>query len=103
KRIATMLEVYPEIEEAFLISFKAPEESTWTPLFGLLQSGLDTVQLQSVEEEVRVMSDHSGETSRPIQIVPDLANSNSPNRRLFEDATPFYIRLRELPGDTEES
>jgi hypothetical protein len=92
KKLVTLLEIYPEIQEAFLISFKQDEGDPSTPLFGMRHLGLSEEREKTIVDEISIMAKHDKETKMPIEIVVDLDDASSPNSGVFEGAMPFYIK-----------
>lgn len=97
KKIATVLEAYPQVSEAFLISFKRHEADDPIPLFGLRQTGLRDDALKSIEQEVRTMTEFSAEAKMPAEFISDIDQRSNPHAVLFDGATPFYIAQQPLP------
>lgn len=102
KKIATILEAYPQVKEAFLISFKKNEEDDPIPLFGMRQDGLSDEALKTIEQEVRTMTEFSAEATMPAEFISNIDKRTNPHAVLFDDATPFYIAQLPLPEREEK-
>ncbi|MCB0347034.1 MAG: SseB family protein [Bdellovibrionales bacterium] len=102
KKIATILEAYPEVTEAFLISFKKDEADDPIPLFGMRQNGLSDKALKTIEQEVRTMTEFSAEAQMPAEFISNIDKRTNPHAVLFDDATPFYIKQQSLPEREEK-
>lgn len=101
-QLRPILEIYPELKEAYLLLIKDSDESRERPMIGLKYSEIDQAKKDYLRNEIDICSQQVLAVDEQVFIVDDLANETSPNRRLFEEATPFYIAqvasLQSPPG-----
>jgi len=98
KRITTVLEVYPQIDEAFLILVKSTSQTNESLLLGLKQHELTEAQIKSIDQEVSSFAHYQSEGPQIASVVADLAVASSPATALVVDAKPFYIAQKPYPG-----
>ena len=89
-----VLEIYEELEEAYLLSIKETSSKSPRALVGIkYNSELDQERLNYIRSEIeRTAKEFLISPFTGIFIVDDLGNSESPNQTLFLDFKPFYQR-----------
>lgn len=95
----SVLEIYKEIKEAFLISIREGEDAPWKPLLGIYREGLSDSKVEYIREELRAIAESSLDDEIDLVVVDDLANAGSYHAKLFEDTKPFYIAQEELKSE----
>ncbi|MDD2942884.1 MAG: SseB family protein [bacterium] len=91
-----VLDIFPEIDEAFLLEL-AREERDPQLLLALAMDNTSAELSQRIETAVRNLREDSfSANDLPLSIIFDIWNSASPHRQLFISAKPFYIRQIEL-------
>lgn len=88
--IQALLETYSELEEAFLVSMKEGENGVPKPVLGIKYRGISEGKRIYLKSEFENASRELLPEDAQLMIVDDLENPNSPNHRIFTDATPFY-------------
>lgn len=86
-----ILEIYPELEEAFLITYREEENSKDQPVLGVKYNKLDPTKRAYLKTEFENVSQEFLPPEQQLSIIDDLDNPKSPNQKLFLDTTPFYI------------
>jgi len=97
KQLAVLLEVYPQVEEAFLVSVREPDTLKPVAALGIIQQGLSSEQLIAIGDELH--NCFAGRTTEyaSIRLIDDLADDNSHNWTLFGNLRPFYIAQKTVP------
>lgn len=87
-----VLELYPELTEAFLLSIKESSSNTARALVGLkYSSDIQAEQKNYIRSEIeRTAQEFLISPFTGVFIVDDLGNNKSPNQSLFLDFKPFY-------------
>lgn len=90
-----VLEIYPELKEAFLIAMREGETAPWKPLLGIKRNELKKSKLKYIQEEFKNIAETVLPEKIDLIVVDDLENANSFHAKLFEGAKPFYIAQEE--------
>jgi len=87
-----VLEIYPELEEAYLLSIKEADSNSPKALIGIKYSKELTPEKSNyIRSEIeRTALEFLNAPYTQVFIVDDLVNLNSPNHTLFLDAKPFF-------------
>ncbi len=86
-----ILEIYPELEEAFLITYREDENSPEQPVLGIKYNKLDQKKRAYLKTEFENASQEFLPPQQQLSIIDDLDNPQSHNQKLFLHATPFYF------------
>ena len=98
KKILPVLEIYPELQEAFLVEIKESEDDAeGRPALGIKYSGITEAKKIYLRGEIEETSGDFLPRNKQLMLVDDLANPNCGDWRLFAEATPFYISSRPAP------
>jgi SseB protein N-terminal domain len=95
KKVATIVESYPEIDEAFLFELKQDKELP-TIFFGLSHQNLSSQSIDSIRAEVETFMEQFSETSGEFIFVDDISDKQGFHYSLFQNAMPFYIKQQAL-------
>jgi hypothetical protein len=95
KKITTVVESYPEIEEAFIFELKQ-EGTVAAVFFGLNQKNLASEKINSIREEAEVFISESAGTFGELIFVADVNDREGFHYSLFQNALPFYIKQETL-------
>lgn len=91
-----VLDIFPEIDEAFLLELSHQDRDPQLLLALAMQNNSAELS-QRIEKELQnFREDSSSASDLPLSIIFDIWNSASPHRQLFISAKPFYIRQIEL-------
>ncbi len=87
-----VLQIYPELDEAFLLAIREVESSSARALIGLKYSKpLENEKINYIRSEIeRTAQEFLLSPFTGVFIVDDLGNPHSPNQSLFLDFIPFY-------------
>ena len=96
RQLRPVLELFAEIEEAFLVSVTSPEMGEGCPILGLRHKGLDTKKLDYLNGELRTIVEQHFDTDKDLVFVKDIDNKKDPNVIFFREVTPFYIAQKKL-------
>lgn len=93
KKLLPILELYPELEQAFLVAVKEGGSDAEKPMIGLRWAGGNKGKREYVKSEI----ENAAAELRPggidsIFVADDLENPKSPNHTIFGEATPFFFR-----------
>lgn len=88
-KLVFLLESYPDVEEAFFLSFRVRGDTEFRPAIGLRHSGLDAATYSRLTEEIAELVQR--ETQKNAAIV-ELGSEDTPFQGLFRDHTPFFYR-----------
>ncbi len=96
KALLPVLEIYEELEEAYLLSIREADSQSPRALIGIRYSKkLPESKLSYIREELQnAAEEHLLKPYTGIFIVDDLGELNSISHNLFLDATPFYRRKK---------
>ena len=94
--LTSILESYPDINEGFLIGICSGASPDVNPVLGIKKSELSPEKGALLREEIYALRERFFPPNFDFVVIDDLADSNSPNGRLFAEATPFYIAQKEL-------
>ncbi len=94
--LTSILESYPDINEGFLIGICSGSSPDVNPVLGIKKSELSPEKGALLREEIYALRERFFPPNFDFVVIDDLADSNSPNGRLFAEATPFYIAQKEL-------
>lgn len=86
-----VLEIYPEMKEAFLIAMREGETAPWKPLLGIKRQELKKSKVNYIREEFKNIAETVLPEMVDLVLVDDLDNANAFHAKLFEGAKPFYI------------
>lgn len=93
EKILPILEIYPELEECFVVAVKEGGSEMEKPMIGLRWAGANEGKKQYIRSELdEVGREYMKHTGGVIIIFDDLDNPDSPNHTIFSDATPIYFR-----------
>lgn len=94
--LTSTLESYPGIEEGFLIGISSGASPDVNPVLGIKKGDLSPEKGALLREEIYSLRERFFPPNFDFVVIDDLADANSPNRRLFAEVNPFYIAQREL-------
>lgn len=100
KQLRTTVEVYAEIEEAFLIAGKEEETREPFPIVLLKQNDISFEKRAQLAMEI----ENAAEAilgRKMVSIIDDIGREDSPNRKLLVGFTPFYIAQQPLGKKAE--
>lgn len=97
EQLRPILEIYPELREAFLVTMQEGDQGLPKPVLGIRYEGIPEAKRIYLRSEFERASEEFLPPESQLMIVEDLQNPTSPNHRLFEEATPFYF----APGAAE--
>lgn len=86
-----ILEIYPELEEAFLVTYQEDSSNKEQPILGIKYHKIDTTKRAYIKTELENASLEFMPLEQQLSIVDDLENPDSPNQKLFQKTTPFYF------------
>jgi hypothetical protein len=92
RKLRSVMEVYEEITEAFIVTLTNLDANSTSVMVGLTQQGLEGERLEAVSAEIVEMAQAIIPKDREIAVVPDVNNPTYPYSALFRDAVPFYMR-----------
>ncbi|MCB0322043.1 MAG: SseB family protein [Bdellovibrionales bacterium] len=96
RSLYSVVELHPEIEEAFLVAVKEGGAEAERPMVGIRFSKVHAQKRDYLRQEMEeTAKSHKGEGAEYLFIVDDLHEGESPHRAFFADVTPFYLRPRE--------
>jgi hypothetical protein len=95
-KLRTIIESYPSITECFLVGAKKDDSESYSPVLGIKHNGEEKERLQLLYTELKQLVESSLSEKEELFIVDDLADPNSVNLALFQDATPFYFATKPL-------
>ncbi len=93
-KLLPILEIYPELEEAFIISYSEDDpddEDSNFPMVGIKYKNISEEKKKYIRDEIASLAQDCIPEDKDIVVIDDLGNTNSPNHRLFQDVSPFYI------------
>ncbi len=101
KQLLPVLEIYEELEEAFLISVKQSSGLPEVPMLGIRYAVIAPDKREYVRSELEnIARSHLGEAAGLLNIVDNLDSPICAHGEFFSDATPFYFSraTRKKPG-----
>ena len=101
-KIRPTLELYPELEEAFLVGAREPGSELFKPMLGLSWGKVNQAKKIYIKDELEnIGSDFFSDPAMQMIVVDDLDKDASPHHRFFAETTPFYFAPR-APGAAEK-
>lgn len=99
RELLPVLEIYPELQEAFIVAVKEGGSEMEKPLVGVKYAKIPKAKRLYLNGEIEaLLKDFMPEEHMAASVViDDLGDPSSPNHSLFEDATPFYIATKPFP------
>lgn len=97
-RLRTMLDVFEEIEEAFLLIAAEEGAGQGNVLLGIRQTNLDPEKQKYLSQEIDFARASALPAGVSAAVLFDLSDPKSPNSKLFRGAVPFYIAQRKVEG-----
>ena len=99
RKLIPILEIYPQLEEAFLIEIKEAGEGSRRPVLGIKYAGkISASKKEYVKNEIlRVAEEYRKESEALLHVADDLADEKNVNEPLFREAMPFYLARKPLP------
>jgi len=97
RKILPIIELYPELEEVFVVAMREGLESGEKPLIGLKWASGRNAPNEGKRAYIRSELQNAAEELLPDSsavVIDDLDDASSPNHVLFSDATPFYFQKR---------
>lgn len=99
RKLLPILELYPELNEAFLVTVKEGDAEAEKPLLGVKWAKVKDAKRIYVKHELEeCIKDFLSEKGGHITVIDDLGDKSSHNHTLFADSTPFYFANREPRG-----
>ncbi len=102
-KLLPLLELYPELIEAFLVTIREGEKGDEKPTLGLRYRRITDAKRMYLRSEFDNLSKEHLPGHQQLFLVDDLGEPNSPNIRLFEGATPIYIGPAAAHAEPTES
>lgn len=108
RRLKSLLEVFSEVEEAFLIRVvsQGDKEATFNKkgmiLLGLIHSGLSKLQCLQIEEEAKMMAVQEIAQDEEFAFVSSINDRTNIMSGLFNEVIPFYYMPETLRTDFEQ-
>jgi len=93
-KLLPILQIYPELQEAFLVGIQETNEGDIKPALGVKYAGITEAKRLYLRSELENASKNYLPGHQQLFLVDDLDNPQSSNWKLFQDATPFYIGQR---------
>ncbi len=90
-KLLPILQIYPELEEAFLISLKEGETADAKPALGVKYGKINEAKRVYLRAEIENASAEHLPGHQQLFFIDDLGDENSPNWRLFAESKPFYF------------
>lgn len=90
-KLLPILQIYPELAEAFLVTLQESAESDLKPALGIKYQGITEAKRVYLRSELENASKNYLAGHQQLFLVDDLDNAQSPNWKLFSESTPFYI------------
>lgn len=95
-KLRPILELYPELVEAFLVTIKEGESGEEKPTLGVKYERITEAKRVYIRSEIENASAQHLPGHQQLFLIDDLESSASPNWRIFSDSTPFYFAQRKL-------
>jgi hypothetical protein len=92
RALIPILQIYPELQEAFIVAVKEGGSEEEKPLVGIRYSKISEGKRAYLKSELEYLLEQ--EQHNPcgnFMLIDDLDNEASPNLELFANATPFYF------------
>lgn len=102
KKLIPIIELFPEINEAFLVKITNDDHKEGSPMLGLVQSDLSQPRSEMFDREIAQVSQMFFNDDSSIIVAKDLADENSPNTGIFHDLVPFYLKQRKIRKKKQE-
>lgn len=100
KKLLPILELYEELEQAFLVAVKEGGTDSEKPMIGLRWSGGNKGKREYVRSELEnAAAEHRPGGIDSIFVADDLDQPRSPNLSIFEGVTPFFFRKPYLKAE----
>lgn len=96
-----ILEIYPELEEAFLVCYRENDDEKEQPILGIKYNKIDSSKRAYLKSEFENASKEFLANDQQLSIIDDLENKDSPNQKLFRDTTPFYFAKKIINKNSE--
>ena len=96
-QLLPILQIYPELQEAFLVSLREGEEGAEKPALGIKYGAITEAKRIYLRSEIENASTQFLPAEEQLFLVDDLGNQDSPNWKLFCDSTPFYLVAKKQP------
>lgn len=100
RKLIPVLEIYSELEEAFLVMVKEGMGLEPRPVLGLrFAKNTSQNKREYLREEIlRIADEYQGAGEQPLAVLDDLGLEHSPNWPIFSEAVPFYLAQKEVPS-----
>jgi hypothetical protein len=95
QKLLPILQIYPELEEAFLVGLREGEDGPEKPALGVKYNNITEAKKVYIRSEFENASVEFLPADQQLFVVDDLGNKQSPNWKLFEEATPFYLAVKQ--------
>jgi len=105
-QLLPILQIYPDLTEAFLVTIRDSENGDPKPTLGVKYEGITEAKRVYIRAEIDNASQQHLPSNQQLFLIDDLGNPDSPNWKLFADAAPFYIAQKSIdkgstPGPVE--
>ena len=95
EKLLPIFQIYPELEEAFIVSVKESGDETERPMVGLLWKNANPAKREYIRTEIETaVQEYLEDDGGNVFIIDDLGNDDSPNHTLFSDAKPVYLNKK---------
>ena len=99
-KLLPILEIYPELREAFMIALKDYSSADERPVLGIRYANIPEAKRLYLRAEFEAVANDNLRSHLQMMVCDDLGEANSPNEGMIRDATPFYVASAEPPADS---